>query len=32
VFTEDYSDIQANVKLDPGTFDAEKFGATHWEK
>jgi outer membrane lipoprotein-sorting protein len=32
VFSEDYSDIQANVKLDPGTFDAEKFGATHWEK
>jgi hypothetical protein len=32
VFTEDYSDIQANVKLDPGTFDAEKFAGTHWEK
>ena len=32
VFSEDYSDIQANVKLDPGTFDASKFGATHWEK
>lgn len=32
VFTEDYSDIQANVKLDPGTFDPEKFSTTHWEK
>jgi len=32
VFSEDYSDIQANVKLDPGTFDPEKFAATHWEK
>lgn len=32
VFSEDYSDIQANVKLAPGTFDAEKFAATHWEK
>jgi outer membrane lipoprotein-sorting protein len=32
VFSEDYSDIQANVKLDPETFDAEKFAATHWEK
>ena len=32
VFSEDYTDIQANVKLDPATFDAEKFGSTHWEK
>ena len=32
VFTEDYSDIQANVKLDPGTFTPEKFATTHWEK
>ena len=32
VFSEDYSDIQANVKLDPGTFDPQKFAATHWEK
>ncbi len=32
VFSEDYSDIQANVKLDPGTFDPEKFATTHWEK
>jgi len=32
VFSEDYSDIQANVKLDAGTFDPEKFAATHWEK
>ena len=32
VFSEDYSDIQANVKLEAGTFDPEKFSATHWEK
>lgn len=32
VFSEDYSDIQANVKLDPGTYDPEKFATTHWEK
>lgn len=32
VFSEDYSNIQANVKLDPGTFDPEKFASTHWEK
>lgn len=32
VFTEDYSDIQADVKLDPGTFDPDKFAVTHWEK
>jgi len=32
VFSEEYSDIQANPKLDPGTFDPAKFSATHWEK
>ena len=32
VFSEDYSDIHANVKLDPSTFDPEKFASTHWEK
>jgi outer membrane lipoprotein-sorting protein len=32
VFSEDYTDIQANVKLDPGTFDPKQFSATHWEK
>lgn len=32
VFSEDYTDIQANVKLEPGTFEPEKFAATHWEK
>jgi outer membrane lipoprotein-sorting protein len=32
VFTEDYSDIQPNVKLDPAVFDPEKFKDTHWEK
>jgi len=32
VFSEDYSDIQANVKLDPGTFDPQQFSTTHWEK
>jgi outer membrane lipoprotein-sorting protein len=32
VFSEDYSDIQANVKLDPAVFDPQKFARTHWEK
>lgn len=32
VFSEDYSDIQANAKLDSGTFDPQQFSATHWEK
>jgi len=31
VFSEDYSDIQANVKLDPEVFDPSKFASTHWE-
>jgi len=32
VFSEDYSDIQANVKLEPAVFEPEKFSTTHWEK
>jgi hypothetical protein len=32
VFTEDYTEIQGNVKLDSGTFDPQKFTTTHWEK
>jgi hypothetical protein len=32
VFSEDYTDIRTNVKLDPGTFDPQQFSATHWEK
>ncbi len=32
VFSEDYSDIRCNAKLDAGTFDPKKFKATHWEK
>jgi outer membrane lipoprotein-sorting protein len=32
VFSEDYSDIQSNVKLNPGTFDPKQFNTTHWEK
>jgi hypothetical protein len=32
VFTEDYSDIQVDAKLDPGTFDPKQFSSTHWEK
>lgn len=32
VFSEEYSDIQSNVKFDPGTFDPKQFNATHWEK
>lgn len=32
VFSEDYSDIQANVKLNPQTFDPTQFASMHWEK
>jgi len=32
VFSEDYTDIQPNVKLEPAVFDPQKFSATHWEK
>lgn len=32
VFTEDYTEIKANVKLDAATFDPAQFSATHWEK
>lgn len=32
VFSEDYTDIQTNVKLDSGTFDPKQFTSTHWEK
>jgi hypothetical protein len=32
VFSEDYSDIRANVKLGPRVFDAQRFSTTHWEK
>lgn len=32
VFSEDYTDIQANVKLTPSVFDPQQFASTHWEK
>jgi outer membrane lipoprotein-sorting protein len=32
VFTEEYSDIQTNVKLDPTVFDPKQFSSLHWEK
>ena len=32
VFTEDYTDIQPNVKLDAATFNPAQFSTTHWEK
>jgi hypothetical protein len=31
-FSEDYTDMQANVKLDPAVFDPQQFSATHWER
>ena len=31
-FSEDYTDIQGNVKLDLGVFEPQQFSATHWEK
>jgi outer membrane lipoprotein-sorting protein len=32
VFSEEYSDIQPNPKLDPAVFDPNQFATTHWEK
>jgi outer membrane lipoprotein-sorting protein len=32
VFSEDYSDIQADVNLTPAVFDPAQFSTTHWEK
>jgi outer membrane lipoprotein-sorting protein len=32
VFTEDYTDIRADVKLDPAVWDPQQFATTHWEK
>jgi len=32
VFSEQYSDIQVNPKLDPAIFDPKRFDTSHWEK
>ena len=32
VFSEDYSDIQVNPKLNPAVFDPAQFSTEHWEK
>ena len=32
VFREEYSDIQANPKLNPAIFDTAQFSSQHWEK
>lgn len=32
VFSEDYSDIKADVKLPPAVFDPNEFNTAHWEK
>lgn len=32
VFSEDYTDIRANVKLDPAVFDPQQYSTTHWEQ
>ncbi len=32
VFTEDYTEIKANVDLAPAVFDPQKFATAHWEK
>jgi hypothetical protein len=32
VFSEEYSDIRPNAKLDPATFDPQQYSAIHWEK
>lgn len=31
-FSEDYTEIQANVPLAPATYDPQQFSTTHWEK
>jgi outer membrane lipoprotein-sorting protein len=31
-FSEEYSEIQVNPKLDAAVFDAKQFGTQHWEK
>ena len=30
-FSEDYTEIQGEVKLEPGVFDPKQFSTTHWE-
>ncbi len=32
VFSEEYSNIERNAKLAPGTYDPKQFSTTHWEK
>jgi len=32
VFSEEYSDIQSGMKLDPALFDPKQFASTHWER
>lgn len=32
VFSEEYSEIQTNPKLDPAIFDPRQFDSRHWEK
>ncbi|HUI85025.1 MAG TPA: hypothetical protein VL240_12420 [Candidatus Binatia bacterium] len=32
VFTEEYSDIEANPKLEPAIFDPKQFNEKHWER
>ncbi len=32
VFSEEYSEIQKDVKLDPAIFDPKQFATAHWEK
>jgi hypothetical protein len=31
-FSEDYSEIKIDVKLDPAVFDPAQFATAHWEK
>jgi len=32
VFSEEYSEIHQDVKLDPAVFDAKQYSTAHWEK
>jgi hypothetical protein len=32
VFSEDYTHIKPNAKLEPAVYDPQQFSTTHWEK
>jgi hypothetical protein len=32
VFSEEYTEINGDVRLDPAVFDPKQFTSAHWEK